>query len=124
MHPLWLVLAAAFASALGGCAGYRLGAVNPEPIPENLLASRNVMLTGEYDLAICNDVDADRLGVLERARILVDEHRRNADMRERQRCGQPRRSPADDQHRCLAAHHRLLALLACRPRHYTAAGTG
>ena len=30
MHPLWLVLAAAFASALGGCAGYRLGAVNPE----------------------------------------------------------------------------------------------
>jgi len=26
------------------------GGVNPEPIPENLVAARNVMLTGEYDL--------------------------------------------------------------------------
>ena len=41
------------------------GGVNPEPIPENLLASRNVMLTGEYDLAICNDGDADRVGILD-----------------------------------------------------------
>ena len=41
------------------------GNVNPEPIPENLLASRNVMLTGEYDLAICNDGDADRVGILD-----------------------------------------------------------
>ena len=41
------------------------GGVNPEPIPENLVASRNVMLTGEYDLAICNDGDADRLGILD-----------------------------------------------------------
>jgi phosphomannomutase len=41
------------------------GGVNPEPIPENLTASRNVMLTGEYDLAICNDGDADRVGVLD-----------------------------------------------------------
>jgi phosphomannomutase len=41
------------------------GAVNPEPIPENLLASRNVMLSGEYDMAICNDGDADRLGILD-----------------------------------------------------------
>jgi phosphomannomutase len=41
------------------------GAVNPEPIPENLLAAQNVMLTGEYDLAICNDGDADRLGILD-----------------------------------------------------------
>jgi len=36
-----------------------------EPIPENLAASQNVMLTGEYDLAICNDGDADRLGMLD-----------------------------------------------------------
>ncbi len=41
------------------------GGVNPEPIPENLAASRNVMLSGEYDLAICNDGDADRLGILD-----------------------------------------------------------
>jgi phosphomannomutase len=41
------------------------GGVNPEPIPENLLAPQNVMLTGEYDLAICNDGDADRLGILD-----------------------------------------------------------
>lgn len=41
------------------------GGVNPEPIPENLVATRNVMLTGAYDLAICNDGDADRLGILD-----------------------------------------------------------
>lgn len=41
------------------------GTVNPEPIPDNLAASHNVMLTGEYDLAICNDGDADRLGILD-----------------------------------------------------------
>ena len=41
------------------------GGVNPEPIPENLVASQNVMLTGEYDLAICNDGDADRVGILD-----------------------------------------------------------
>src|SRR5207244_10594781 len=37
------------------------GGVNPEPIPENLNAAHNVMLTGESDAAICNDGDADRL---------------------------------------------------------------
>jgi phosphomannomutase len=41
------------------------GGVNPEPIPENLVASRNVMLSGGYDLAICNDGDADRVGILD-----------------------------------------------------------
>lgn len=41
------------------------GGVNPEPIPENLAASRNVMLSGVYDLAICNDGDADRMGILD-----------------------------------------------------------
>jgi phosphomannomutase len=41
------------------------GGVNPEPIAENLVASRNVMLSGHYDLAICNDGDADRLGILD-----------------------------------------------------------
>jgi phosphomannomutase len=41
------------------------GGVNPEPIAENLVAARNVMLSGHYDLAICNDGDADRLGILD-----------------------------------------------------------
>ncbi len=41
------------------------GGVNPEPIAENLVAARNVMLSGHYDLAICNDGDADRLGIVD-----------------------------------------------------------
>ena len=41
------------------------GGVNPEPIPENLVAAQDVMLSGDYDLAICNDGDADRLGILD-----------------------------------------------------------
>jgi len=40
------------------------GGVNPEPIAENLGASMDVM-NGDYDLAICNDGDADRLGILD-----------------------------------------------------------
>ncbi len=51
------------------------GGVNPEPIPENLGASRNVMLTGEYDLAICNDGDADRLGILDDRGEFVSPHK-------------------------------------------------
>ena len=51
------------------------GGVNPEPIPENLVASQNVMLTGEYDLAICNDGDADRLGILDGHGRFVSPHK-------------------------------------------------
>ena len=51
------------------------GGVNPEPIPENLGASRNVMLGGEYDLAICNDGDADRLGILDDRGEFVSPHK-------------------------------------------------
>jgi phosphomannomutase len=40
------------------------GGVNPEPIAENLGASMAAM-NGDYDLAICNDGDADRLGILD-----------------------------------------------------------
>lgn len=40
------------------------GGVNPEPIAENLGASMAAM-NGGYDLAICNDGDADRLGILD-----------------------------------------------------------
>jgi phosphomannomutase len=51
------------------------GGVNPEPIPENLGASRNVMLSGDYDLAICNDGDADRLGILDERGEFVSPHK-------------------------------------------------
>src|SRR5207249_748907 len=51
------------------------GGVNPEPIPENLNAAHNVMLTGEYDLAMCNDGDADRLGVLDERGDFVSPHK-------------------------------------------------
>ena len=51
------------------------GGVNPEPIPENLNAAGNVMLTGEYDLALCNDGDADRLGVLDERGGFVSPHK-------------------------------------------------
>jgi phosphomannomutase len=51
------------------------GGVNPEPIPENLNASQNVMLGGNYDLAICNDGDADRLGILDERGHFVSPHK-------------------------------------------------
>lgn len=51
------------------------GGVNPEPIPENLVASQNVMLSGDYDLALCNDGDADRLGVLDERGNFVSPHK-------------------------------------------------
>jgi phosphomannomutase len=51
------------------------GGVNPEPIPENLNASREVMLSGNHDLAICNDGDADRLGILDERGDFVSPHK-------------------------------------------------
>ncbi|MEA2464343.1 MAG: hypothetical protein QOJ98_2090, partial [Acidobacteriota bacterium] len=51
------------------------GGINPEPIPENLNASQNVMLSGDYDLAICNDGDADRLGILDERGRFVSPHK-------------------------------------------------
>jgi phosphomannomutase len=51
------------------------GGVNPEPIPENLNASRDAMLSGLYDLAICNDGDADRLGILDEHGDFVSPHK-------------------------------------------------
>jgi phosphomannomutase len=51
------------------------GGVNPEPIPENLNASKDVMLSGDYDLAICNDGDADRLGILDERGAFVSPHK-------------------------------------------------
>jgi phosphomannomutase len=51
------------------------GGVNPEPIPENLAAARDAMVAGAYDLAICNDGDADRLGILDEKGEFVSPHK-------------------------------------------------
>jgi phosphomannomutase len=51
------------------------GGVNPEPIPENLGASIDAMRTGRFDLAICNDGDADRLGILDERGVFVSPHK-------------------------------------------------
>lgn len=51
------------------------GGVNPEPIPPNLAASREAMSTGAFDLAICNDGDADRLGILDERGEFVSPHK-------------------------------------------------
>jgi phosphomannomutase len=41
------------------------GGVNPEPIPDNIGAAFEAMRSGKYDLAICNDGDADRVGIVD-----------------------------------------------------------
>jgi len=51
------------------------GGVNPEPIPENLGAAREAMQSGRFDLAICNDGDADRLGILDARGDFVSPHK-------------------------------------------------
>lgn len=51
------------------------GGVNPEPIPENLGASQAAMRAGNFDLAICNDGDADRLGILDERGEFVSPHK-------------------------------------------------
>lgn len=51
------------------------GGVNPEPIPENLGVPRDAMASGSYDLAICNDGDADRLGILDERGRFVSPHK-------------------------------------------------
>ncbi|HEX8153743.1 MAG TPA: phosphoglucomutase/phosphomannomutase family protein, partial [Thermoanaerobaculia bacterium] len=61
--------------AIRGDVNPSFGGVNPEPIPDNLAASRNVMLGGQYDLAICNDGDADRLGILDEQGEFVSPHK-------------------------------------------------
>jgi phosphomannomutase len=51
------------------------GGVNPEPIPENLGAAVEAMKRGAFDLAICNDGDADRLGILDERGAFVSPHK-------------------------------------------------
>ena len=51
------------------------GGVNPEPIPENLEVSIERMKAGGFDLAICNDGDADRVGILDERGEFVSPHK-------------------------------------------------
>lgn len=62
-------------STIRGEVNPSFGGVNPEPIPENLAASRDVMRSGLYALAICNDGDADRVGVLDERGEFVSPHK-------------------------------------------------
>lgn len=50
------------------------GEVNPEPIPGNLDAAVDAMKGETFDLAICNDGDADRLGILDERGRFVTPH--------------------------------------------------
>ena len=49
------------------------GGVNPEPIPENLQAALQTMKAGEYDLCICTDGDADRVGVIDQTGRFINQ---------------------------------------------------
>jgi phosphomannomutase len=51
------------------------GGVHPEPIAANLKATGNAVVSGGLDLAIAQDGDADRLGVLDRRGDFVSPHR-------------------------------------------------
>jgi len=61
--------------AIRGEVNPSFGGVNPEPIPENLLAAKDAMIAARYDLAICNDGDADRLGILDERGEFVSPHK-------------------------------------------------
>jgi phosphomannomutase len=51
------------------------GGVHPEPIGPNLKAAARAVVDGGLDLAIAQDGDADRLGVLDRTGAFVSPHR-------------------------------------------------
>ena len=51
------------------------GGVHPEPIASNLSAAAGAMSSGGFDLAVAQDGDADRLGVLDRRGEFVSPHR-------------------------------------------------
>lgn len=49
------------------------GGVNPEPIPENLHAALQTMKSGGYDLCICTDGDADRVGIIDQTGRFINQ---------------------------------------------------
>jgi phosphomannomutase len=49
------------------------GGVNPEPIPANLKEALETMKSGDYDLCICTDGDADRVGIIDETGRFIDQ---------------------------------------------------
>jgi phosphomannomutase len=49
------------------------GGVNPEPIPANLEEALEAMQGGDFDLCICTDGDADRLGIIDETGRFIDQ---------------------------------------------------
>src|SRR5205807_8948804 len=49
------------------------GGINPEPIPRNLKITLDLMAKGGYDLAICTDGDADRLGIIDESGSFINQ---------------------------------------------------
>ena len=72
--PERIVGSAARITTIRGEYNPSFGSVNPEPIPENLDMSEATMRYGIYAMAICNDGDADRLGILDEQGRFVTPH--------------------------------------------------
>jgi phosphomannomutase len=49
------------------------GGFNPEPIPDNLPEALQTMKSGGYDLCICTDGDADRVGIIDETGRFVNQ---------------------------------------------------
>jgi phosphomannomutase len=49
------------------------GGVNPEPIPANLKEAVQAMQGGSYELCICTDGDADRVGIIDETGRFIDQ---------------------------------------------------
>ena len=49
------------------------GGFNPEPIPQNLDEALQTMKSGGYDLCICTDGDADRVGIIDETGRFVNQ---------------------------------------------------
>jgi phosphomannomutase len=49
------------------------GGIHPEPIPENLESTLELMRKGDYDLCICTDGDADRVGIIDETGSFINQ---------------------------------------------------
>lgn len=49
------------------------GGVNPEPIPANLQEAIRAMKGGSYDVCVCTDGDADRVGIIDEKGRFIDQ---------------------------------------------------
>ncbi len=51
------------------------GGANPEPLPQNMESLMAAMKSGDYDIGIATDGDADRIGAVDEKGTFVDSHR-------------------------------------------------